>query len=130
MICPYPQYIGFSLDVLVRAWAIPQGNVSCTQTSYRKVTCKFFAWDAGTAVGEIEYDPVLMQYTYNGNVMTIPKISFDGNGNIVLDWQNFMAFKWTESGMFVMNYMLIFRFFILFLCIELLSQFSPKICFR
>ena len=74
------------------------------------MTCKFFAWDAGTAVGEIEYDPVLMQYTYNGNVMTIPKISFDGNGNIVLDWQNFMAFKWTESGMFVMDYMLMFRF--------------------
>ena len=74
------------------------------------MTCKLFAWDAGTAVGEIEYDSILMQYTYNGDVMTIPKISFDGNGNIVLDWQNFMAFKWNESSMFVMNYMLIFRF--------------------
>ena len=110
MLFPYPQYIGFSLDVLVRSWTIPQGNVSCTQTSYRKVTCKLFAWDAGTAVGEIEYDPVLMQYTYNGDVMTIPKISFDGNGNIVLDWQNFMAFKWTESGMFVMDYTLVSDF--------------------
>ena len=74
------------------------------------MTCKLFAWDAGTAVREIEYDPVLMQYTYNGDVMTIPKISFDGNGNIVLDWQNFMAFKWTESGMFVMDYTLVSDF--------------------
>ena len=74
------------------------------------MTCELFAWDSGTAVRIIEYDPVLMQYTYNGDVMTIPRISFDANGNIVLDWQNFMAFEWTESGMFVINYMLIFRF--------------------